>query len=254
MHIVVTTCLEHTFTVAFCFITREDGASYQWAIECLKKALGGSHGTSQLTCVVTDQELALKNALSFHFPHTPQITYGWHIDKNVLCQVQKAWGHNVIETLEASEAVEKTRKEFLDAWYAIVHAKTIDQFQTKWDNLKASFTTQAALLGYLERQWMPWKHQWVEYVIDHIRHFGNRNTSRLEGAHSQLKSYLATSTHDHLSCVDQIKRFISDENAKIDAEISSAMSTVLKHIRQEKCFSDVLFKIASIVMQIFCRD
>ena len=87
MHVMGIICLS-TFTIALCFLTQKNGVSYQGAI-CLKEALGGSYGTNQLTWMVTDQELALKDALSFHFSRTPQITCGWHINKHALSHVQK---------------------------------------------------------------------------------------------------------------------------------------------------------------------
>lgn len=249
LHVVGTTCLEGTFAVAFCYLAKEDRAHYEWAIRCLKEALGGSDGTRRLRCVVTDHDRALKNALALHFPGTPQVSCGWHINKNVLKKVQKEWGHRVGASAAEEAAVEATREGFMGAWRAVAYAKTEDEFLRNWRELTSEYAGHAQLVDYLETQWLPCRAEWAMCDVGHTRTFGNLNTSRLEGAHSRLKSYIGESTHDLLSCVDKIQRAVRDEGHRVEAELATALHKVQKAHTREPLFSEVKCKVAPFVLR-----
>lgn len=170
LHILGQTPLAKNFTVAFCFLSREDHESYQWAIEQLKSFAGWL----KPLCLLTDCELALKNALANQFPQVPQIICTWHIEKNVLTHAQKVWAINPADSETVRQETEQLRKDFMAAWTDIVYALTLSEFAAKWDALQTKYRDQTALCAYLCNQWYPFRHQWAKAYLSNITHFGYR--------------------------------------------------------------------------------
>jgi hypothetical protein len=54
-------------------------------------------------------------------------------------------------------------------------------------------------LNYVESTWMPHKERFVDAWTQQHLHLGNSATSRVEGAHSRLNSYLQVLTGDLLT-------------------------------------------------------
>jgi hypothetical protein len=74
------------FKLAYCFLPGETEANYNFAIQQIYLLYSRYNVTPKV--VITDKELALKNALRTYFPSVPQLLYLWHVAKNVLTHVQ----------------------------------------------------------------------------------------------------------------------------------------------------------------------
>jgi transposase-like protein len=177
LNIVGTICLNSNFYVAFCFLAKEEEDDYVWAMEQLKEL----YTTGLVTGVMLmDRELALMKAIYQVFPKTQYLLYIWHIEKNVLICASKAF--------EKKEEVQA----FMKAWTEVVSSGSEAIFEKRWQTLQDTFDSQAyKLVQYLKEMWLDlWKRLIVQAYTDQYLHLGNRVTSRVEGAHSTLKSYL----------------------------------------------------------------
>jgi MULE transposase domain len=177
LNIVGTTCLNTTFYVAFCFLAKEEKDDYIWAMEQLRNVFPAEVQSSMM---VMDQELALMNAIQQVFPKTQQLLCIWHIEKNIL--------------VHASKEFEKAddREVFMKAWARVVSSDTEEDYEKNWLALENAFEDSApGLVLYVKSTWIDlWKRLIVKAFTDKHLYFGNRVTSRVEGAHSTLKSYL----------------------------------------------------------------
>jgi hypothetical protein len=67
---------------------------------------------------------------------------------------------------------------------------------------------------------MPWKRLFVRAYVDQYLYFGNTVTSRVEGAHSKLKSCLKVSTGDLKTVFEKIDLLLSNEHREHDGALS----------------------------------
>jgi hypothetical protein len=77
------------------------------------------------------------------------------------------------------------------------------------------------LKTYLETEWLAVKEQFCHAWTDNCLHFGQRSTSRVEGAHNALKRRIKVSTGDLKHVVDSLelmmKKQISEHQYKLNA-------------------------------------
>ncbi|XP_023745850.1 uncharacterized protein LOC111894016 [Lactuca sativa] len=170
--------------------TREDEDSYIWALSVFKKTLE-NHEPS---VIMSDRELALMNAINMVFPNTTNLLYIWHIEKNVLAYCKKHFAHG---------------EEF-------------DLFMSNWNN------TKKVAIEYIKNTWLPWKEKFVSAWTEKYLHFGNRSSSRAEGAHAKLKQYLQVSTGGFQDVTEKICLAIKHEFNEIKVQLASEKIQVLR--------------------------
>ena len=104
----------------------------------------------------------------------------WHTNKAVLARCQPAF-----KTTEGWI-------EFYNFWFSILNSaveKTYKERLTEFEKKYAS--TNLEQVGYIKETWLlPYKEKFVITWVDQQAHFGNTITSRVEGIHTLLKSYL----------------------------------------------------------------
>lgn len=162
------------FLIGVCFLSSEDEVSYFWAMTAFREVCESLSVT--LTCLVSDCSLALKNALTRLFPHTSQLICKWHIARNVKQHAHKEWPHERIESKEEHQSVEKSRREFMSQWTAVIEAVTQDSFREAWNQMTSMYEDRQ-ILDYVSTQWYPYRNQWAMYMVKHVRHFDNRYVS-----------------------------------------------------------------------------
>ena len=86
LQIVGVDCCEKTFIAAWTFLRRETEEDYLWAIEKFKFFIGQSVAIKVKT-ILTDNEVALTNALHQVLPNCRTFLCGWHINKNMQAKV-----------------------------------------------------------------------------------------------------------------------------------------------------------------------
>ena len=84
------TALYTTFTAAFCLVSSEVEAAFQWPLEVLRE-LAEQRGIPHPQIILSDMCLAFKNAAESVFPQSQQQLCIWHTSKNVLHYIRTHW-------------------------------------------------------------------------------------------------------------------------------------------------------------------
>lgn len=85
------------------------------------------------------------------------------------------------------------------AFQAVVYAADHDTFKGSWKAFVETFgRLQGHILRYIQKEYMPWRKQWVKCYIDRYQNFGQRVNSPTETAHADVKSHLMTGMGDLL--------------------------------------------------------
>jgi MULE transposase domain len=231
LNIVGTTCLNTTFYVAFCFLVKEEVSDYIWAMEQLQKAFPPN---VQSSVMVMDRELALMNAIHHVFPETHRLLCICHIEKNVLVHTSKEFGKA------------EDRDMFMKAWSDVVSSDTEEVYEKRWAMLESIFEDSVpGLVSYIRNTWLDlWKRLFIRAYTNKYLHFGNRVTSRVEGAHSTLKSYLQISTGDLKSVFDKITIMLTNQHAEYDGAIAHNR-TRTPHTTNNPFYSQLLGRISN---------
>ena len=93
---------------------------------------------------------------------------------------------------------------FLQQWNNLVAASTEVEFEKQWKELSNSFDSKYKALEYLVNTWLIYKDRFVNAWTSRYLHFGNKATSRVEGAHAYVKHFLQVSTGDLLSVLSKL--------------------------------------------------
>ena len=94
-------------------------------------------------------------------------------------------------------------KFYLQQWNILVAANTEVEFEKLWKELPKSFDSTSKLLEYLSNTWPSYKDRFVNAWTSKYLHFGNKATSRVEGAQAYVKEFLRVSTVDLLSVLSK---------------------------------------------------
>jgi len=129
--------------------------------------------------LVTDRDLALMSAIRTQFPSSKNILCIWHINKDVQANCKKYF------------PVQDDFTSFISKWCSVIESQTENEFEVQWNQLINTFEPT---VSYLQKQWIPYKEMFIKAWTNKYLHLGNTATSRGEGAHATLKSYLQVST------------------------------------------------------------
>jgi hypothetical protein len=99
----------------------------------------------------------------------------------------------------ANPSDDYNREGMFKAFQVLVYAADHDAFKDAWKSFAETFGRQQRhILRYIQKEYMPWRKQWVKCYIDRYRNFGQRVNSPTETAHADVKSHLVTGTGDLL--------------------------------------------------------
>ena len=172
LNIVGITCTNQKFNAGFAFMHEEKEETYTWVLT----QFAAESVTPLVIC--TDRELALMNSISLVFPECKNLICIWHINKNVLANCKKYFDND-------------SWKEFMSNWYSIVYSHTLDSFAESLQAFEHLYSqTHSAVWDYLNVTWLPHKEKFVGCYINQFPHFGSSSTSRVEGNHHVIKSYV----------------------------------------------------------------
>ena len=182
LHIVGMTATNQTFTLAFCFLSKETKEDYLWSLQQLNITLGNVAPA----VTVTDRELALLKAIETVWPSTHSLVCLWHVNKNVTAQLTKFFaGKDASESLQA----------LLADWHKTISQPSRLQFQESWELLCHDYSRLfPEAIRYLET-WLPFAPRFAAAFVNKITHFNSASSSRVEGAHRTLKRWLGVCSH-----------------------------------------------------------
>ena len=203
LHVVGTSSTNMSFSACFCFMKGETVEDYTWALQQVKQCF--SEG--QLPwAIVTDRELALMTAIGYLFPSASNILCSWHINKNIFARAK--------EYLANADHV-----EFCKDWQNLINSTDVTAFEESWKMFEDKYQSTGDLLDYLRRTWMPFKAKFVLSWTKSILHFGHLVTSRVEGAHGVLKSWLKVSTGDLKEVCSKVELSVNNQVRSIRHQI-----------------------------------
>ncbi|KAK1246767.1 hypothetical protein MKX08_000569 [Trichoderma sp. CBMAI-0020] len=214
---------------AFGLINTEKEDGFLWLSQRLEEVRQELHVPTP-TIIITDKEMALKNALETVFPGTQQQLCVYHVNANVRGKIQARWKNKdgtsdadeagdeaeaAEEDLNAARAIEAaadepsaaskpavdsdSREGMFKAWQHVVYAEDEAEFEVSWAALKATYSRrQNHILNYISKEYMPFREQWARCFIKRYRNFGQKVNSPVETAHKDVKSFLVSGTSDLL--------------------------------------------------------
>ena len=174
---------QRSFFVAFAFISGESEADYLWPLQQLR-SLYEQSAIAFPSVVLTDRCLAAINAISATFPSATLLICIWHANKAVLAHCKRAFPDN------------EMWDEFYQYWHSIINSRTEDEYLGRLAEFQQKYASQhLESVRYVKETWLlPFKEKLVKAWVDQSTHFGNTATSRVEGIHALLKSYVKRST------------------------------------------------------------
>ena len=113
----------------------------------------------------------------------------------------------------------KIWKKFYRFWHSIIYSPTEDDYDIclqEFQQLYAQIHRDE--VGYIKATWLIlFKEKLVKAWVDQSTHFGNTATSRVEGIHALLKSYLQRSTFDLFDAWKAIQLALQNQLAELHA-------------------------------------
>nr|KAJ0190011.1 hypothetical protein LSAT_V11C800449890 [Lactuca sativa] len=206
LDIIGVSCFNTSFYSGFVFLKREDEDSV------FKKTLENR----EPSVIMSDRELALMNAINMVFSNTINILCIWHIEKNVLANCNKHFAHT------------KEFNLFMSSWNNVAYSTTTTIFEHNWGEFELFYLTKKVVIEYIKK-WLPWKEKFVSAWTEKYLHFGNRSSSRAEGAHTKLKQYLQVSTCGFQDVTKKICLAIKHEFNEIKVKLASTMNPCTGH-------------------------
>ena len=201
LNVVGITNTYQTFNAGFAFLPNELESSYVWALPEMSAII-----TPKV--IATDRELALMNAIKHVFPGCSIVLCIWHINKNVSTNCKK----HFLDDLSWDE--------FLQAWNAIVYSASESELEDAIKEFQKFGSSNTISFNYVLNNWMPFKKHFVLCYIKEIRHFGSATTSRVEGNHHVLKSYIKLGNYHPLDVVKRLTLLWKNQIAEINKEIA----------------------------------
>lgn len=177
------TSLNTTFYLCMAFIPKETEEWYTWALIRMKNLFLNIELPLSMSI---DRDLALFNSILCVFPNSKIIICTWHIYGNIVKNAKAKLDGECLNVL-------------LQMWNELISSKTENEFDINWGQIVSYFGENHQLVLYLENTWIPLKEHFVSFWINKVQHLGGHVTSRVEGSHSVLKSYLDNSLGNMLA-------------------------------------------------------
>ncbi|PWA55937.1 hypothetical protein CTI12_AA397510 [Artemisia annua] len=179
----------------------------------------------------TDREMALMNGIKKVFLTTTSLLCVWHIQKNVFS--------NCKPYFERAEDFDI----FMSTWNVVAYSTTEALFNKNWADFELFYKGKKDALDYIKKNWFPWKEKFVSAWMEKYLHFGNRASSRAEGAHAKLKKYLQVSTGDFQQVKKKLSLAIEHEFNEIKVRLASERIKV-PHNCNTPVFKELLYNLS----------
>lgn len=199
-----------------CFLSSETKASYAWALRQLCELMQEEQ-IPLPTCIITDRELALMNALDENplFGRVPQLLCLWHVNMNVLAKTKKHFpaGTKRNHLLERHPDF----KRFLQDWNSLIASPDINCFDNNFQTFQEPYRHPTPAVRYALNTWIiPWKERIVASWVNQVQHFGHRTTSAVESAHANIKAYITSSTGDLKTVFQKLSLYWYNQKKALD--------------------------------------
>lgn len=222
LDIVGFTATNRSFVIGQVFLTHEEEQDYVWALQWIRD-LYEEYNLPTPESITTDKAGGVHKACSVVWPEVPHLLCRWHINKDVKRYCQKHWlmrtedqGSNDMRKTIIDENV----KEFMNLWNQMLCAETEASYQQAWSTVQDRYRdSQPQILSYLIKEWLPYKTTFIRAWTDQIRHYGNVDSSRAEGAHQAIKRRMGSNRAHLNDVVDHLSRYLHLHNKDLRQEL-----------------------------------
>ncbi len=212
-----------TFNVGFTFLHAENEETYAWVLEQFSEVVIPKD-------LYTDQKLALMNGITQVFLGYHNILCCWHINKNILANCKTRFS-------------DVEWQQFMERWNMLISSTLVELFNAALGVFKETYLgTRPAAWQYVNTTWMPHKERFVACYIDEFPHFGSASTSRVEGNHHVIKSYLRVSTFHLLTLMKRLGFMLANQRVELNAAIEK-QRVHKAHRFGHNCFKDLIYKV-----------
>lgn len=212
LHVIGITPLATSFFAGFAILNEECTASYIWAMEKIKQVVGSNNSPAVF---VTDRELALMNAIAVTFPSARRLICTWHINKNITARCKPHFDDE-----EWEEAFGMWKKVMSSA-DAAMYAERSTAFLAHLRDRGLYSTAQ-----YIESTWLSLSQHFVQGLNTNVLHFDQRTTSRAEGMHRVLKSFLTGGSGNVHTLFKSALKLIENQHTELTDGIQAAQQRV----------------------------
>uniref|UniRef100_A0ACD5Z2R3 Uncharacterized protein n=1 Tax=Avena sativa TaxID=4498 RepID=A0ACD5Z2R3_AVESA len=158
-----------TFMLGCDFLRDEKEESFKWLFREFLKAMHGKQPSN----IITDQDWAMRLAISAIFPETSHRNCHWHIIKKANKKLGAFLGRNPGLALEFNECIDESM--------------TVEEFEAKW----AEMVLKWGLAGHETFTWLKkFAHTWVPCYFRHHFFPFMQSTQRSEGFNAVVKRYI----------------------------------------------------------------
>lgn len=216
---------QRSFCIAFAFLSGEQEGDYAWALQRLR-SLYEVCDAGLPSVVLSDRCIACINAIETVFPSAHPLLCLWHANRAVLAHCLPIF--KLQERLAAGIAADTSQiagsdpvawASFYDFWHSIMRSPNESIFNTRVAAFEAKYLLDhAEEVAYIKKTWLqPYKEKLVKAWVDQHMHFGNAVTSRVEGIHALLKSYLKTNKFDLFDMWRIIKHAVENQLSELQS-------------------------------------
>lgn len=216
-----------SFCIAFAFLSGEQEEDYSWALERLRSIYEACNAKLP-SVVLSDRCVACLNAIDRVFPAAQSLLCLWHANRAVLAhclpiftlQEQLAAGRGA-DTSKLKGCKSAGWADFYNFWHFIMQSPTEAEFNKRVTAFEKKYLLlHAEEVALVKRTWLqPYQEKLVKAWVDQHMHFGNAVTSRVEGIHALLKSYLKTSKFDLFDVWRAIKHAVENQLSEIQSTL-----------------------------------
>ena len=219
-----------TFNAGFVFLNEENEESYTWALEKFSRVISPA-------IICTDRELALMNSVSVVFPNCKNILCIWHINKNVLANCKKYFN------------VEESWNLFISEWNSLVQSVSLEDYERKLTQFEQTYyATYPAIREYMHKTWMPHKEKFIHCFINIFPHFGSSSTSRVEGNHHVIKSYVRLEKLNLLMVFNRLTHMLTNQKLELNAEMERQKLISSHHLR-DNIFKELHYHVSLFALE-----
>lgn len=189
LNIVGVTGYNTTFNIGFCFLAKEATVDFDWAMLALHGAMTDLEVCPKI--ILVDRDRACLAAVKAVFPQCTVRICAWHMNKDVRAWVFKRLPSEY-DPLTGEKVMNPTAAKFIETFYGAINAPTREEFDRCHNALDVIYPEGFL---YLNRNWF--HEDFVPHIAAHqlnlVCTYGYQSTSRVEGNHYSLKSWLRNS-------------------------------------------------------------
>jgi hypothetical protein len=139
-------------------------------------------------------------------------------------------------------------QEFMQRWNLVISSTSVELFDVTLGAFKDTYaTSHPATWNYINNTWLPHKEKFVACFVDEFPHFGNASTSRVEGNHHVIKSYLRVSTLHLLTLTKQLGFMLANQCVELNAAIEKQKQH-LAHRFNHHYFKNLIYNVSDFAL------